>query len=197
MPICQKLKTMVKSFDQNLRLRNVDSKHEKIESAAGTKKGKCSKGDQCCFRHESNDRAQKPEHNVATPSEPTVSRGRSVSRKRRIQGKSNHGVHSSTTVQIFLKGNCTQSSCEYWHPPECQFFENRNGLQSRDECLFLHQKLYEQPNKKAKERLLVPQKKGKRRQECCGYCENCISIGLCQAKLGCVRFSVNNSLGET
>ena len=31
-------------------------------------------------------------------------------------------VHSSTTVQIFLKGTCMRTSCEYWHPPECHFF---------------------------------------------------------------------------
>ena len=30
-------------------------------------------------------------HTAATPSEPTVSRGRSLSRKRSIRGKSNHG----------------------------------------------------------------------------------------------------------
>ena len=40
----------------------------------------CSQGDRCSFRHETQDRAQqKPEHTAATPSETTVSRGRSVS----------------------------------------------------------------------------------------------------------------------
>ena len=37
--------------------------------------------------HETQDRAQKPEHTAATPSEPTVSRGGSVLRKRSIRGK--------------------------------------------------------------------------------------------------------------
>ena len=32
-------------------------------------------------------------------------------------------------------------------------------------------------------------KKRKRRQECCGYCENCTTIGLRLARLGCVGFS--------
>ena len=32
-------------------------------------------------------------------------------------------------------------------------------------------------------------KKRKQRQECCGYCENCTTIGLRLAKLGCVGFS--------
>ena len=103
---------MVKrSIDQKLRLRNFDARHGRTETRAVVKsrkgligveggkgtcyqwkeKGQCSKGDRCSFRHESNDRAQKPEHTAATPSEPTVSRGRSVSRKKSIRGKSNHG----------------------------------------------------------------------------------------------------------
>ena len=38
--------------------------------------GQCSKGDHCSFRHESNDRAQKPTPKAATPSEPSMTRGR-------------------------------------------------------------------------------------------------------------------------
>ena len=81
MPNDQKMKTMVKRRkDQKLRLRNFDARHEKIETGAVVKshkglsgvergkgicyqwkaKGQCSKGDQCSFRHESDDRAPKP-----------------------------------------------------------------------------------------------------------------------------------------
>ena len=112
-PNCQKLKTMVKRRkNQKLRSRNFDARQGRLETGAvilnrkgligveggkGTcyqwkEKGQCSKGDQCSFWHESHDRAQKPEHTAATPSEPTVSRGRSVSKKRSIQGKSSHGA---------------------------------------------------------------------------------------------------------
>ena len=42
---------------------------------------------------------------------------------------------------------------------------------------------------KAKERRLFPEKKRKRRQECSGYCENCTTIGLRLARLGCIGFS--------
>ena len=66
-------------------------------------KGQCSQGDRCSSRHEAQDRAQKPEHTAATLSEPTLSRRRSVSRKRSIRGRSNHMVHSSTTVQILFE----------------------------------------------------------------------------------------------
>ena len=111
-PNYQKLKTTVKrSIDLKLRLRNFDARHGKIESGAVIKnrkglsgvdggkgicyqwkeKGQCSKGNRCSSRHEAQDRAEKPEHTAATLSEPTASRGRSVSRKRSIRGKSNHG----------------------------------------------------------------------------------------------------------
>ena len=80
-----------------LRLRNFDAWHGRIESGAVVKsrkgligveggkgtcyhwkeKGQCSKGDQCSFRNETQDRAQKPEHTAATPAEPAHSRGRS------------------------------------------------------------------------------------------------------------------------
>ena len=84
-PNCQKLKTMVKrSIDQKLRLRNFDAWHGKLEPGAavkekvsvttGKEKGQCSQGDRYSFRHETQDRAQKPEHTAATPSGPTVSR---------------------------------------------------------------------------------------------------------------------------
>ena len=74
-------------------------------------KGQCSQGDRCSFRHETQDRAQKPEHTAATPSEPTVSRGRSVSRKRSIRGKSNHGSILRQPCRYYLKGTCMRT-CE-------------------------------------------------------------------------------------
>ena len=108
MPNYQKLKTKVKRRkDQKLRLRNFDARHGRNETGAVVKnrkgmsgaeggkgicyqwkeKGHCSKGDQRSFRHESNDRAQKPDHTAATPSEPPVSRGRSVSKKKVSKAK--------------------------------------------------------------------------------------------------------------
>ena len=63
-------------------------KEEKGTCYHWKEKGLCSKGDQCSFQDESNDRAQKPTPNAATPSEPSFSRGRSVSKKKSIRGKS-------------------------------------------------------------------------------------------------------------
>ena len=57
---------------------------------------------------------------------------------------------SSTTVQILLERYCTKSPCDYWHPPECQFYKTESGCKAGDKCLFQHHKDEEQPNKKPK-----------------------------------------------
>ena len=84
-----------RSIYQKLRLRTFDARHEKIETGAVVKshrgssgvergkgicyqwreKGQCPKGDQCSFRHESNDRA-KPAPKAEPPSEPQSSKKR-------------------------------------------------------------------------------------------------------------------------
>ena len=107
MPNYQKLKTMVKRKKSETPITKFDARHGIIETGAVVKnrkglsgveggkgicyqwkeKGQCSKGDQCIFRHESNDRAQKPTPKAATPSEPSMTRGGSMSRKRSIRGK--------------------------------------------------------------------------------------------------------------
>ena len=148
-PNCQKLNTLVmRSTDQKLRLRNFDARHGRIESGAVAKsrkgligveggkgicyqwkeKGQCSQGDRCSFRHETQDRAQKPEHTAATPSEPTW---------RSIRGKSNHGSILLQHCRYYLRGICTRTPCEYWHPPVCG-----------EKCLFPNYKVDEQPHKK-------------------------------------------------
>ena len=128
-PNYQKLKTMLRrGQDQKLRLRNFDAKHGRIETREVVKnrkdqvtlegkgtcyqwmeKGQCSKGDQCSFRHESSDRARKPVHNAATPSGPSLSQSRSVSKKRSIRSKSNHGATLRQPCRSYLKGTCTRS----------------------------------------------------------------------------------------
>ena len=41
-----------------------------------------------------------------------------------------------------------------------------------------------------------PKKKRKQRQECCGYCEKCITIGLCITRFRCTRFSRQKVTGK-
>ena len=121
-------------------------------------KGQCSQGDLCSFRHDIQDRAQKPEHTAATPSEPALSRGTSVSKKKSIRGKSNHGSILRQPCRYYLKGTCTRKPCEYWHPPECQFYKTKTGCKSGDTCLLPHYKVDEQPNKRPKKGYFLPKK---------------------------------------
>ena len=93
-------------------------------------------------------------------------RGRSVSSKRSIRGKSNHGSILRQPCRYYLKGFCTRSPCEYWHPPECQFYKNRNGLQGwRQSVCSRITRLMNNRTKKPKKSDHSPKKKRKLRQE--------------------------------
>ena len=72
-------------------------------------------------------------------------------RKRSIRGKSNHGAIFRQPCRYYLKGTCTRSPCEYWHPPGCQFYKTETGCKAEDKCLFPHHKVDEQQNKKPKQ----------------------------------------------
>ena len=158
-------------IDQKLGFRNFDARHEKIETGAVGKshkglsgvergkgvcyqwkeKGQCSKGDRCCFLHESNDRA-KPTPKAVPPSGPQNSKTRDSgeSRKRNARGRSQSEKFNRPPCKYFLRGTCTKSPCEYWHPPECQFYESESGCKFGAECLFPDWKVEEPSNTKPK-----------------------------------------------
>ena len=126
-----------------------------VERGKGTccqwkEKGQCSKGDQRSFRHESNDCAPKPTLKAAPPSEPSMTRGRSASRKRSVRGRSQTGRILRQPCRYHLKGTCTRSLCEYWHPPECQFCQTESGCKAGDKRLFPYYKAEEQPSNNRK-----------------------------------------------
>ena len=110
------------------------------------KREQCSKGDQCSFRHESNDRA-KPTPKTAPPCEPPTPKN---TRCREKEARGVWEVQCDSRVKYFLKGTCTKSPCEYWHPPECQFYKSKSGCKFGAECSFPHWKVEEQPNKRPK-----------------------------------------------
>ena len=198
---------------RNFDYETCDARHGRIEAGAVIKnqkgwsgveggkvlviseKGQCSKGDQCSFRHESNDRAQEPEHNAATPSEPSMTRGRSVSRKKSIKGKSNPGIILRHPSRYYLNGTCSRSLCECWHLPECQSHKNESGCKAGDKCLFPHRMVDEQPHKKPKKLPFLKRKK-KRRQKCSGYCENYTTIGFCITRFRCTGFTKRQTVPE-
>ena len=65
-------------------------KEEKVFVTSGKKKGNVRRETNAVSGMRVTIVRKKPEPKAATPSEPSMSRGRSVSRKRSIRGKSNH-----------------------------------------------------------------------------------------------------------
>ena len=101
-----------------------------------------------------------------------------MSRQRSIRGRSNHGSILRHPCRYCLKGACTRTSCEYWHPPECQFYKNETGCKAGDKCLFPHCNVDEQP-KKSRKRATAP----KRRES---DDKNAVAIVKSVSQLGCV-----------
>ena len=49
-----------------------------------------------------------------------------------------------------LKGTCTNSFCEKWHPPECLFYKTKSGCSFGEKCSYAHRQVDEQPSKRSK-----------------------------------------------
>ena len=74
---------------------------------------------------------------AAPPSEPSMTRGRSPSRKRSARGRSQTGRILREPYRYHLKGISTKLLCECWPPPECHFLKNWIGMQSRGQVSVL------------------------------------------------------------
>ena len=52
-------------------------------------------------------------------------------------------------ARITLKGTCTNSFCEKWHPPECLFYKSKNECRLGEKCSYAHRQVEEQPSKRS------------------------------------------------
>ena len=93
---------------------------------------------------------QKPTPKTAPPTEPPTQRGRSASRKKNLRGRSPTGKFARQPCKDNLKGICTKSPCDYWHPPEYQFYKSETGCKFGDKCSFAQRQVEFQPSKKPK-----------------------------------------------
>ena len=50
----------------------------------------------------------------------------------------------------YLKGTCTNSFCEKWHPPEWLFHKSESGCRFGEKCSYAHRQVEEQPGKRSK-----------------------------------------------
>ena len=60
---------------------------------------------------------------------------RKSSRTRCSRGKSPSGRMSRWHCKDYLKGTCTNSFCEKWHPPECLFYKSESGRRYGESAL--------------------------------------------------------------
>ena len=75
---------------------------------------------------------------------------RNASRTRSPRGKSPSGRMSRWPCKDYLKGTCTNSFCEKWHPPECLFYKTKSGCRFGEKCSYPHRQVDEQPSKRSK-----------------------------------------------
>ena len=149
---------MVKrSIEQNLRNKNIEARNGNYERNAVVKNprakqreqrslgdcwkwkadGQCSKGDNCSLRHDIYKRAKKKQPN-SSPRSSTQQSVRNASRTRSPRGKSPSGRMSRWACKDDLKGTCTNSFCEKWHPPECLFYKTDSGCRFGEKCAYAH-----------------------------------------------------------
>ena len=75
---------------------------------------------------------------------------RNASRTRSPRGKSPSGRMSRWPCKDYLKGTCTNSFREKWHPPVCVFYKSENGHRFGEKCSCLHRQVEQQPSKRSK-----------------------------------------------
>ena len=111
--------------------------------------GQCSRGDSCSFRHDINKRGKMTQPNPS-PNSFMQQNERNASRTRSPRGKSPSGRMSRWPCEDYLKGTCTNSFCEKWHPPECLFYKTKSGCRFGEKCSYAHCQVDEQPSKRSK-----------------------------------------------
>ena len=76
---------------------------------------------------------------------------RNASTTRSPRGKSPSGRMSRLPPRKdYLKGTCTNSFCEKWHPSVCLFYKSENGCRFGEKCSYAHRQVDEQPTKRSK-----------------------------------------------
>ena len=72
------------------------------------------------------------------------------SRTRSPGGRSRSGRMSRLPCKDYLKGTCTNSFCEKWHPPECLFCKTKSGCRFGRKCSYAHRQVDVQPSRGSK-----------------------------------------------
>ena len=111
--------------------------------------GQCSEGDNCSFRHDIKS-VEKSHHQIRLRILSCSRMSENHREPESPRGKSPSGGMSRWPCKDYLKGTCTNSFCEKWHPPECLFCESKSGCRFGEKCSYAHRQVDEQPSKRSK-----------------------------------------------
>ena len=111
--------------------------------------GQCSEGDNCIFRHDINKRAKMTQPNPF-PNSFMQQDEKKSSKTRSPRGRSPSGRMCRWPCKDYLKGTCTNSLCEKWHPPECLFYKTKSGCRFGKKCSYAHRQVDKQPSRRSK-----------------------------------------------
>ena len=111
--------------------------------------GQCAKGDNCSFRHDISKRAKMTQPNPS-PNSFMQHSERKTSRTRSPRGRSPSGRMYRWPCKDYLKGTCTNSFSQKWHPPECLFYKTKSGCRFWEKCSYAHRQVDEQPSKRSR-----------------------------------------------
>ena len=159
---------VTRSVEQNLRIKNFEARNGNYETSAVVKNhgvkqreqrslgdcwqwkadGQCSEGDNWSFRHDSDKRAKSTQPNPS-PRSSTQQSVKNASRTRSPRGKSPSGRMFRLPCKDYLKGTCTNSFCDKWHPPECLFYKSERGCKFGEKSSYAHRQFDEQPSKRS------------------------------------------------
>ena len=170
-PDCNRLNTMAKrSIEQDLRntnfrdqkteimketpwsrIRGQNSVDREFQETVGSGKptGSLLKETIVVSINEINKRAKMTQPN-SSPSSFMQQNERNASRTRSPRGKIPSGRMFRLPCKDYLKGTCTNSFCETWHPPECLFHKTKSGCRFGQRCSYAHRQVDEQPDKRSK-----------------------------------------------
>ena len=114
------------------------------------RKGSCSRGDDCNFKHDDDKKGPQSRTRSPSPSGKT-SRKRSPTRDGSPESKpgsrlgprrgtSPSGKDNVPPCSLHKKGKCTKGDkCNFWHSPVCRHFKRGNCTEG-DKCVFVHPK---------------------------------------------------------
>ena len=74
--------------------------------------------------------------------------GRIPSKGKSSSGSSPSGRKNLKVCRHYIKGSCTNPSCDYWHPPVCQNYKSDSGCKFGDKCMIRHDETESQSSKR-------------------------------------------------